>query len=99
MTPQLASEPLGNVWLLREPLDGAGKGRASPVLPEELSTAFRSGVVVSRWGWVPAGARLCLGDPVPLWLVQLQAQPLTSKRAWDSTTPIPALQNAVLEAE
>lgn len=66
MIPQLASEPFGNVWLLREALDGAGQGRASPVLPQELSTAFRSGVVVSRWGQaVPWGPCPFVADAAP----------------------------------
>lgn len=90
MAPQLASEPFGNVWLLRKVLIGAWEWQC----PQgSCGTAFWSG------GWVPAGARLCLGDPVPLWLRQLQAQSLTSKRAWHSRTLIPALQDAVVEAE
>lgn len=70
-------------------------GKAGQAQSSHRSSAQRLGAGLLS----PGGARLCLGDPVPLWLMQLQAQSLTSKRAWDSTALIPALQNAVLEAE
>lgn len=59
------------------------------------------GLCYLQVGMAPAGAglcrwALCLGDPVPLLddalgaLRQLQAQPLTSKRAWDSKNSSPS---------
>lgn len=78
-----------------------GKGRASPVLSEELvAQHVGEGIVLSPSGdgslQVPgcAGGLCALGTLSLCWVMQLQAQPLTSKRAWDSKNSNPSSPEA-----